>query len=334
MLTLLDCQNDSGLVNASGVCPTSTAFTDKVNAAQRRLMRRGDWFGTAVPIFVCVFQGCLVWPRYVLEVRRLNICHHAMPPRSLWYDFLPSNQRDGWGPRLPHQGLRMVGTSPVLQDVLGDGRLIRAYARCQQDLGKTITFFGIDNNGQPLITLDNAGNKVQDGLVLTLANPYASTSIYVRRIDYVMKQATQQIVDVYAYNAANNWLEEIAHYEPNELTPTYARYQIHGPWPNLPGQAGLPGCCTQPMGVTAMVKLRFIPAAAATDAVLIDNLDALKKMFFSLNREDAQDVAGAKEFESDAIHEMNRQLEDHLTDEQFVVEDGVVGARGWTNQCF
>src|SRR5258707_15264722 len=82
MLTLLDCQNSPGLKRIAGACSTTQDFTDLVNEAARRLMRRGDRFDTAIPIFVCVNNGCLVMPRYVQQIRRINFCNHEIKVRN------------------------------------------------------------------------------------------------------------------------------------------------------------------------------------------------------------------------------------------------------------
>src|SRR6266576_2340714 len=173
MLTLGDTQVDKGMLSVNSFCPTSDEFIDLINSATRRLARRGDWFETVVPIFVCVYQGCIVWPRYVGQVRKLNICNRPVSVNNLWYSFLTGLHGDigagngwsGWGGvggwdgragyggwmsgwRGAQLGLNNLGTSPVLQDAMGDGRTVRSYTRCNADLGKTTTIFGTDNNGQ------------------------------------------------------------------------------------------------------------------------------------------------------------------------------------------
>lgn len=339
MLTLLDCQNDPGLISVSGVCPTSQDFTDLVNTSQRRLLRRGDWFETFVPIFVCVYNGCLVMPRYVQQIRRINICNRAFPVHNGWWEFLAFNQSYcGWGSQVDgwrgqQCGLTQQGTSAVFQDVMGDGRLIRAYPRCQGDVGKTMTIFGVDNNGQPLVTIDPNTGIATQGVQIVLALPFGSTNTYVRRIDYVVRDQTSMIVDVYAYNATTNLLEDIAHYEPSETTPTYARYKLNGGWQ---GQANVtsPGCCGVARGVLMMVKLAYIPAINPTDLVLISNVDALKKMFQSIKFENANDIQNAKLCEADAISEMNREFENNFPDEQFAAAVNTLGPGVWSNSCF
>lgn len=326
-------------IQIAAACGNSPEFVSLVNDACRRLLRRGDWFNTFVPMFVCVFQGCLVWPRYVAQVRKVNVCNVALPVHNAWYEFLPSNQRQcggGWGMwggfRGPECGVFQQGTSPVLQDVMGDGRLIRAYARCQPDLGKTIKIFGTDNNGQPLMTRDNNGDWTP-GITLVLAAPFASTSTYVRHIDYVIKDQTQCIVDVYGYNAATNLLEDIAHYEGNETEPSYVRQKLNVAWPTFGTGSIQPNCCGTKRGVLAMVKLRHVDAQVDSDLLVMDNIDAIKLEIMSIKAEEASNFKEKQQWEASAVEVLNRDLEINSPDEEFSAAPNVLGPRVWSNQC-
>jgi hypothetical protein len=335
-LTLADCRNAPGLKRIAQTCSTNDEFADLVNEATRRLMRRGDWQGDIARIFVCVRSGCCVFPRYVQAVRKINICNRAMSVRNMWYDFLPSNQHQcqqwtgAWGPTA---NLTDHGRTSVFQDVQGDGRLIRAYPRCLNDIGKQITFFGMDNNGQPLMER-NSNNDWVSGVTVTIGNPFGSTSVFVRSIDYAIKQPTQCMVDVYGYNATTNLLEDIAHYEPSETNPSYERTQIQGFFGNPCTAAATPNCCGTLRGVVALVKLKFIPAIADTDLVLIENLDAIKAMIQAIRFGEAGDLANARSFETVAIEVLNRDQENNSPDSEFTVANNVLGAHGWANQVY
>lgn len=88
------------------------------------------------------------------------------------------------------------------------------------------------------------------------------------------------------------------------------------------------------MGVTALVKLRFIPAVHPTDLVIIDNLDALKLIFQAEKFGEAGDRANRKMYQMDAIEDLNRQLETDSPDDQFVANNTPFGPAVFTNQCF
>jgi hypothetical protein len=304
-------------------------------------MRRGDWFETAVPIFVCVFNGCLVMPRYVQTIRRINFCNREIPVHNGWYEFLAYNQTYcGWHRWLSgwlgsETQLRQEAVSPVFQDVQGDGRLIRAYPRCNADVGKTMRIFGLDNNGQPLITVDGAGNITQ-GQLLTIASPFGSTNTFVRSISYVVRDPTTMIVDVYAYNATTNLLEDIAHYEPTETTPTYARFKLNINWPVASANATtfIPNCCGVSRGVVMMVKLRWIPAINPYDLVVVPCTDALKQQIRAIQLEEKGDDAGSIMAEKRAIEILNRELENNVPDAQFALANNSLGPGVLSNQCF
>lgn len=335
MLTLRDTKDDLGIRRVTGFCPDSEDYISLVNEATRRLLRRGDWPGTITPIYLCVRQGCVVWPRYVLNVRKLKTCHHTIKPQNMWGDFLPRGRHCEWGhwhgPSLP---MFNQGTTSVFQDIMGDGRLVRAYPRCQADIGRTVTLFGTDNNGQQLQTHDTVTNTWTPGVILTLALPFVSTTTYVRHIDYVLKDETNCPVNLYAYNATTNVLEDLAQYDPGETRPSYERTRLSmGESATFGGCSSSP-CCGVSQGVTALVKLRFIAAKFDTDLVIIDNLDALKLEIQSIKFGEAGDRANAKALEADAIAELNRQLEDESPDDQFTADDQVFGSATFTNHCF
>ena len=341
MLSLADTQNAPGIRRVLGSCSSSQDAIDIINEAASRLMRRGDWFETYIPIFVCVFNGCLVMPRYVQQVRRINFCNREIPVHNGWYEFLAYNQNycgwhkwlSGW---LGHETqLRQESTSAVFQDVQGDGRLIRAYPRCNADIGKTMRIFGLDNNGQPLITVDASGNITQ-GQLLTIASPFGSTNTFVRSISYIVRDPTTMIVDVYAYNATTNLLEDIGHYEPTETTPTYARYKLNINWPVASANATtfIPNCCGVSRGVVMMVKLRWIAAVNPYDLVLIPCVDALKPMIQAIQLEEKGDDAGSVQKEKRAIEILNRELENNSPDDQFALANNSLGPGVLSNQCF
>lgn len=338
MLTLGDTQIPTGpIARVAAYCPTSAEFISLINQSCRKLLRRGDFSGTVVPIYVCAPNGCIAWPRYVDHVRRVNICNRTIPVRNMWYEFLERGRRCDWGNwlRWPESKLSDQGRTSVFQDIQGDGRTVRAYPRCNADLGKTVTIFGIDNNGQTLQT-QNADDSWSIGQVLTLQTPFASTSTFVRSIDYVLKDPTQCPLDLYAYNASTNLLEDLAHYEPSETRPSYSRTRLQGWVPNFGTSTFVPPqtCCGTNQAVIALVKFRFVEAVNPTDLLGIDNEDALQIMVQSLKLREKNDYAGARAMENEAVFELNRQLENDSPDDTFSVQDDTLGPQVWSNQAF
>lgn len=329
-LTTLSEAKASTLINVAGACNNSPEFLALLNESTRRLLRKGDWEGTTQPIYICAYNGCVVFNRYVGAVRRLSICNQTVEVENLWWNWAPRDHLCRWNTAgiwhsMAGRDVHMsaFGRTPVFQDILGEGRLVRAYARCQNDLGKTIKIFGTDNNGQALHERDSNGNW-RDGITLTLITPFASTDVYVRSVTRIIKQQTQCPVDMYAYWASEDALEVLAHYDPSETNPSYAKYQLEQ------------GCCQSGCvrGLLALIKLQFVPVQVDTDLVLIQNLDALKDMMQSIKLREAGDIEGAARFQSSATRELNNELRDANPDDQFAGVDRSTGGITFTNQCF
>lgn len=324
-LTLGQCQNDKGLQKAANVCPTSEEFIDFVNSAGQRAKRRGDFIGTILPIFVCVRRGCVVWPRFVDSVRKINVCNQPVPVRNMWFEFLEKQTHGCWWNSWTGVGPRMIGQTKTSthNDIFGDNRTIRAFITVPEDVGKTVRIFGIDTNGQPLRT-NNGNGTYSDGIVITLANPFGSTSTFVRSISYVLKDVTQGNVLLYAYDTVNDVMEDLAVYDPSDTVPSFAKYQLAIGNCHV-GNTGQVGDCGDARGVTALVKLAFIPARVPNDLVYIQNIDALKLLIMSIRYEDAGQRDKARQYEADAIRELNLEIADILPEDQTPVEFGELG---------
>lgn len=310
---------DANLSNQIGRCSDSTAFLSAVNEAIRRLMTRGDWAQTVVPIHLCVRRGCVTWPRFVGQIRRLKICGRPVPMTNLycsyldrdnwpcWYSF-PSlyswgtyrNESRNWGPC----GATQLGRYSTYADPQGT-RYLRAYPQFPADVGKTVTVFGKGEDGQPLIHT-NADGTHSPGLVITIASPFGSSSVQVQTpIDRVIKDQTDGQVWLYAYNATLDELEDLAVYQPSEKNPSYARH-------NIPG-------CANNRGVMALVKLKHIDLVDDTDLVMVPSLAAIKFMLQAIVFEESNDAAMGAEYEAKAIRELNLQLRDEMPENQTAI---------------
>lgn len=325
LATLLECRT-SALREVAGACNGSAEFLEKVNTATRRLMRRGDWAGTTIPIHVCSRAGCVVYPRYVKFVRKVSMCRTPIIIKNGWWEqawYDTSNPRGWWnrscmgrpfGQMTATEGL---SETPVFQDIQGDNRTVRVYPLAQADIGREVTIFGIDNNNQVLRTKQSDGTW-RDGVIITVANPFGSTNVFVRRIDRVLiEDGVQSTLRMYAYNADTDLLEDLAFYEPGETNPAYVKQQLR-----------IPNCCDGTMPLLALVKLRFVPARFDTDLILLENLDALKLMMQAINYENAGDRQQARLYEADAIREASMDLWDRDQEDQIPVDLGELAGTG------
>lgn len=332
MITFLDLKK-SRLTDIASVCATSDEFAAYCNEATERLMTRGNFWGTVQKIQVCVYGSCITWPRYVGTVLANNLCRVNRPVVGNWYEFMPLNGGDitprngggfdfwGWGQGGVGRDAVVTetdGFSPVFNPInCNTGNYIRVFVRCQTDLGKTITFFGVDSNGQTIMQRD-ANGIWSEGITVVAEAPFAQTPMTIRRVDRVVKDTTVCPMDCYQYDAANDVLLDLAHYDPQETSPSYAHTIVKNFGRNCCKQNGVndPPHARQ---VTALVKLAFQRVVNDTDLVLIDNYAALKLMIMAIKKEDAGDSAGSAAFEAKAIHELNLQLRDKIPLDQVPV---------------
>lgn len=330
-MPILTYQNlmDSEVPGAIGVCPDSDTFLDYTNKATRMLMTRGNFWGTVERIKFCVYNSCLVYPRFVGTPLAVNVCNRPTEVWNHWYDFMPLSSRDFCVGGFQWHGVNGVGctgnmvtindgTSPVFNPIAcGDGMYIRAYPSTQEDIGKTTRIFGTDENGQTIRT-QNADGTWSDGVELTLALPYVSTSFKIREVSRIIKDETEGVLRYYQYDADNDVLLDLVFLEPTEISPMFRRER-------LPKRC-CGTSCEGVKSVEALVKLQFIPVKYPNDLVLISNQDALSDMIQAVKYSNAGDKEMAKDFEAKAIREMNLELNDKIPQDHIPVDINPFGS--------
>jgi hypothetical protein len=317
---LSDARNDLGIKSISGVCGSSAQLAQYVNEAQRRLMRRGNWYDTEWVVSFCVSGNIIAWPRWVGSVNGIRFGKGR--PGQLF-----NNNYSFVGPHLRHSGFHCdtviedANMGPCANEVSGTaGKLIRYYVVNPADVGKTITLYGSQYGAQPL--QDSTGAA---GLSLTAANPYGASTTLVTRIDSVVRQATIGMAYLYEFDPTANTLRDLAAFEPGETNPRIRRSIIHNK-PYNRDQADANGICWTTM--EALIKLEFIPVVNDRDFLMIDNLDAIKFMIQAIKAEEANDEQTAELKISKAIRELNFDLRDKNGDDQMPIRvNSVLGSR-------
>lgn len=321
--TLQDARNAADLVTASGVVSTSKQFTDYLNQAQRRLMRRGDWFDTDQVLSFCV-SGCIIqWPRWVSAIRGVRFGKGK--PANLfnhWYSFVgPHRRGSGFHCDAVIEDADLNATANEVSGTTG--RYIRYYVVLASDVGKTITLFGSQYGAQPLQEQDASGNW-QNGTTITAASPFGSTSQLVTRIDAISRQETDGMAYLYEYDPVANTLRDLAAFEPSDTNPRIRRSRIiNKPFSHTKPDAN--GICWTP--IEALVKAEFIPVSSPRDFLMVDNFDALKFMIKAIKAEEANDSQTSETQIVQAIRELNFELRDKNSDEQTAVRVSPVMGR-------
>lgn len=336
-LTLRDIKASEEIAAIAGTCTSSTQFISMINTAQRRLAKRGDFFGMIQTMRLC-FRGCYpTWPRSVgtvISVRGCNLQSQiAVQNQFSNYPMNGGNGSDfgnygGWysyggaySDRYSTFGgngvLADAGQACTYNDISGNtGKYIRYYVVRANDIGKTITLFGKKYGAQPL--QEKVSDAWVNGVTLTAARPFVQSSELVTSIQSITREATEGMAYLYEYDPATDTMVDLAVFEPNETNPRYRRSLLQN-YGNIYGNQldanGLP-CVRQ---LEALVKLEFIPVRNDRDFLLVDDVDALAFMVQAIKMEQANDQDEAEKLILKAVRELNFADRDKNPDNQSAV---------------
>lgn len=309
---LIDAKNSDELKSISANCSSTDDFRSKLNQVIRRLMKRGDWYGTEQIVEFCT-NGCNVtWPRWVGTVEAVRFGRgHAGHVFNNWYRFI--------GPHHHHGDfhsdvvLSDAGTAPTYNDITGTtGRLLRYNVVKAHDIGKKITIYGKQYGNQPLQEQDPPTGNWIAGMTLTAANPYGTNTTLVTEISAITREATEGMAYLYEYDPVTGTVIDLAQFEPNETNPRYRRSCITN--------QGHGHCHTDANGirwtkVEALIKLEFIPLVNDRDFLIVDDLDALKLGIQAIQLEESNDDQLAEAKWLKAIRELNFRDRDKFPDQ-------------------
>jgi hypothetical protein len=318
----------TSMASVVGTCGGTAAFKELLNEATAQLMDRGDWVGTVQSMGICAYNGCITWPRYVGTVLGLVVGAQHVRPVNGWYNFLPANPaviRGGHGLCSAPNVAIQQNFSPVFQNIVcGDAQVV-AYPSLKSDAGKTMTIYGVDENGQEVFT-KRADGTWQHGVVLTLAVPFGTVALKLQKITRVSREKTQGPVRCYQLFADGSMVD-LAYYDGSEENPSYRQTLVNA----FKGYA----CCrdSKLTTVEALVKMEFVPVVSDDDIVQVTNVTALKTMIQAIRKRDANDPDEAAKYEALAIRELNRQLWTKYPIEQRAVSVYPMSGRPQTQQC-
>lgn len=307
---LIDAKNDLGIKGVSTHCNTTAAFVATLNQVIRQLMKRGNWFGTEVPMKLCVYGCHIVLPRHVGAITGVKTCNGQANLKNNWFEIVGS-PACGFGCDWQSNATFVEdGAVPTFSPVSGtDGKQIAYHVTKNADIGKTIKIFGTKYGGQPLMEKNDDG-EWEEGITITATSAGgavlpAMTTELVTKITHVVREATSGMTYLYEYGADGNGdtkLNMIGSYEPNETNPMYRRYRIKN-YSTIPG-------CEDDYGRTrkcieAMVSLQFVPLVNDWDFLIIDDFDALRYGIVAAQRDESGEDDKAEKSWLKAIRELN-----------------------------
>jgi hypothetical protein len=312
---------------SSGMDVTGPDFLNYCNDSVRQLMNRGNWWATVAPITACVRDRVITWPRQVATILGMNTSTGPNILDNRWFKFMmPDSRYRNWVNDYARSGwwgnIHTVSssTSPVFNQIRAEGFNIRVNITNKADVGKTITFYGTDVNGQPVITT-RADGTIQHGEQVVLALPHVDTQTVFRYVLRVVKDVTSGDLLCYQHNIAADFVLDLARYQPTETAPDYIVTHTSGY--NCDA-----GCSKE---IEALVKMKFVPFQFDGDLVQIDTEDAIRDMLIAVRKKEAGDIAGSLAYETSGIRELNYQMKNRFPDEQFIVNFRPFGRDGLNN---
>jgi len=267
-----------------GLCADNIpAIFGYANSAQRRLLyckEAGEegWNGTWAEIAFNVSraQPYITLPREIARLELTNVCNVPVVPQNQFLEYLQfGNGRLPKNFQCSSHGLVQALTrnnSPTFVDLSTPPQYITAFITNDQDIGRRTLISGRDSNDTTIYTQDGAANV--QGVFLSLASPFVSTTMTLNHITGIQKDITVGEVRYYQTDPTTGDQVWLLTMQPGETTADYRRYYFN----DLPC-----GCCANtPTGqpcesvrVTAIAKLDLIPITVDTDYLLLQNLEAI-----------------------------------------------------------
>lgn len=303
-LRLLDCRL-SRLPEVAGLCQTDIpGIAEFVNSAQQRLLYAKEasdesWHGTWAEVRLNVSRDApyITLPREIARLELADVCDKPVPIFNQFYEYLRfgnGRMSKNWvkNCRHPIRAAYERNNAVLFTDLTNAPQIIAVYALDVADTkgDSRVLIQGLDSAGNVVYSQDGQ-NQVQ-GVYVTLAAPFASTSIQFSQITGVQKDVTQGAVQIMQMDPNTGDQVLLLQMEPGEEVAGYRRYFFN----NLPC-----GCCPQAgvnvtscptTQVTAMAKLELLPVAVDTDYLLFQNIEALIEEVKAIRYSDTDTVKG------------------------------------------
>ena len=295
MIITLATIQQSSIPTVLGLCPTDPRVTRYANEAQERLMStEREWLGTWQTARFVIIDGCIVWPRGVLEIRHAKIGCTPMSLRNSWYEYVQPVGDPGVA-GCGNFVMQDNDWSPVVNNVDRTGNTIRFFPGGPSDYGKRILVQGYDINH--VFVRSQSGSSWVDGEYVTLASPFVDTvnTWYADGITGIQKDITDQPVTMFdvlpAVGSGEETTTEMATLEPDESYPRYKRSKIL----NFDSVVREVGGGWGAFIVECIVKRGHIPIRVPTDYLVLQNLAAIKSACMAIKREEDEGPGAGEE---------------------------------------
>ena len=311
LYTLADARAFLGTFVDNGTCSTPT-IDGRIDEAQRRLMAKPE-----------VAPKLRRRMRFVVRNRVFAVpsCVETIlwadvdgAPTQVWsdfYEFLSGGPGD-LEYQIPSSGLTKalvdLGDSPLQYDIptsLGNtGYNLVAFSKEVSDFTKTLTLRGLDSRNDAVGSVVSGAfvpgealpiNHWQNGTEGLIHGAWStdvriSTGMY-RQLVQVNKPLTASPISLYAVVPSTNAMYLLAKFRPDEKVPHYRRYRV----------TNTVDTGDDTTTILTLVRIRYEKATQSDDALLIQNLDALKNMVIAISKENSGDLQGFANYEANAV---------------------------------
>lgn len=257
-------------------------------------------------MYVCANADCITWPNDVATVEGINLFHHGIVLRNMWYEFGEAI-RAPWRCNCADIAYSFDRPSaPQNRNFPYTQQYIRLYPSVAADAGETVILQGFDSNGLPIRTL--VDEDYIDGEQVTLESPFiTSTFLFTGAgLSGAQKPITKGRIDVYAVDSVTGDEALIATWDPYDENPSFRRSYI--PRGSCTTSSCITtACCTPNNGCDplpaetcvgntfeAIVRVEYRPSLVDSDWLLISNREAVKCGMKALVKEDQNQYSEAE----------------------------------------
>lgn len=298
--------------------PENIAEINKfLNLVQERFINSGKWTGMIHRVRFTLPEFYITLPRRYVSALAVRFdkdgCSAPVFINNQWWQYVvggpgclcDENQADTWYRYGFYTSLVDEGDGwPIFRNAPYENYYLKVTSTNVSDAGKVLNFKG-EYNGKEIFT--DAGSTSYLGVNVTMVNgSVTTTQIFNKQVTFVSKDITEGYVEVRAVDVLTGEETLIGNYEPTETTISYRRYRLAVP-PN------------QLNSVTALCKIRYVPAIADTDEIIPANLGALTNGLMALKYEQQGDKERYEQFFTSALQLLNNEAREERGGAQFKI---------------
>lgn len=312
IFTLKYCRDEFGQFVENGICNTDT-LNARINEAIRRLVPKSEQAERLKRIVrLVVRNNTFPLPRECEKVEAVDINGTPTHIFDMGYEFRMGGLGDlacqpgGCASYLKDLGYQPFMYQPPFCDAANvPGLYYMALSTEADDTGKLLTIRGTTANNEELRTGYDSGESIkigrwqdgQEGMIRGAISTQELTTQRIKTITQVYKTVTRGYVSLFACDPTTSEMWAVAKYHPDDLTPTFRRYQILFKVSD-----------DKATNVLTLCKIKGdIPLKRDDDIVPIDSPDAIKFMLMAISQENAGNLPAGNALETQAYRVLEAQ---------------------------